>query len=1252
MAPADLTRRDALRGGTAMGLLFASYGAAPSPTVAINSIGTQTEAASFAVSGAYTVAAPSGMTCSFSIGGGSTSVSGFSASGGTWSGTVTAPGQTGSTTLEVTGTGANTASATSNSFSLAASGGSFASFTLTGTSGSTQTNAVVELALPMAPGVLSAGSAVSMSGPSGISATQADLTITDKQSNIRWQKIAAVIPSLTNSSQSVTLTAASGSSATGTAIQPADLLNSSYHVGGTGNDNFECLISCTFSSGTVYTASARAGLGASSTWTYGAAQYVAAVRSGPFISEFVCRVPLAAGGTADPYLLAEFHITAAKAGAGAINDSTNPILWTNTQVLLYNGYIVQSSQVGGSPVTASQAPKVFDLEIQNGLNSPTTVYQLNGGVGSEPISLVSSNLGSNLWGGVQTRDTSNDFITAIFGGSSTVSVAPSSSLTTAEGTWTWGASTSGGYQTLLNGSSTNGGAGIELVIGSDSNLYLWSYYAGNGTYAWWVWNNSSSTWVSSSDGPPIATSWAPKTWGTNGAPGTTAGDNSNDCGKAIVELSGSATGLGWILDAGPVSTGVPLTSGQIGMLVPEDHAFSSTLVTSWKKMGVFLAYGSRLQPYAKFAQGTVPQYTAVITAAYILATQMVPNFAATAAQAPITNYEGPLFDGSHPLSAAIAAGAESRSFAFYEEQTGLTDAIGVFPESQTAALLNWDANYSLAYEVMMAQGQVTSIKNIWFLDEFQGTLAGPDKSIAYCITYGGVAQNVTYAGTTSPWSFAPSHSGDASYLPWLLTGDLCHLQGKIAMSIFYGQVNNYEGLLFGDLGNGGYSINSSGTPSTVFTLSAGTLPYTQGECVVLRNGTGGGYLPSPGIYFILPLSSTTFSVYDTYAHAMAAGSTGLQTLNNAGGGYLSDGFDYSYISSAWQVYGIRYAAWQYRTQAQTAASIPDSISEAFVGIFNTQAQHRRWLSRFDLYNYETFTSNSNFVALGPRWTVVQYNNPAYGEWHMNYYRIAAVNANEALNPTSSDNQYTYFIWMLHSPIQSVINSNVAPGVISCSEYISPCNASGSVNGYSWSQFWLDIMDYSSMRTNPNIPPSSGTMTVTGSSQTALTFSSTVPLWDASNPAQHVGSFFFTSTSLCEITSLVSDSEIVVDATWSESGGIPTHSGGATQPTGAFSFSPTSGTLFPTPPPSTDSSLYGSNYYSYTGQQTSNGTNTYGAMARTSIEIEDQYLSEVGETSANYNNAVSWFDANNYPDPYDPGGPNGIFQVNYLIKSRS
>lgn len=101
-----------------------------SPTVSINTIGAQTENTSFGIGGTYTVAVPSGMTCAFSIGGGSTSVSGFSASGGTWSGSVTAPNTTGSTTLAVTGTGSNAASATSNSFSLVAAGSQVTTFTI------------------------------------------------------------------------------------------------------------------------------------------------------------------------------------------------------------------------------------------------------------------------------------------------------------------------------------------------------------------------------------------------------------------------------------------------------------------------------------------------------------------------------------------------------------------------------------------------------------------------------------------------------------------------------------------------------------------------------------------------------------------------------------------------------------------------------------------------------------------------------------------------------------------------------------------------------------------------------------------------------------------------------------------------------------------------------------------------------------------------------------------------------------------
>lgn len=103
----------------------ASNGSA-SPTLAFTSLANGNTSSTVAGSGTYGVSAPSNLTSATWGGGcsGSSTVSGFSAGGGTWSATFTTPSSAGvGCTLAVTGTGSNTASATSPGVTISSSSG-------------------------------------------------------------------------------------------------------------------------------------------------------------------------------------------------------------------------------------------------------------------------------------------------------------------------------------------------------------------------------------------------------------------------------------------------------------------------------------------------------------------------------------------------------------------------------------------------------------------------------------------------------------------------------------------------------------------------------------------------------------------------------------------------------------------------------------------------------------------------------------------------------------------------------------------------------------------------------------------------------------------------------------------------------------------------------------------------------------------------------------------------------------------------
>lgn len=268
-----------------------------------------------------------------------------------------------SITITATQTGVSNSPYTGGPYTITGSSGTaVTTFALNSTSSSTQSNIVVELALPLPPATLNSTQALSVSGLSGLSGVQADQTTTDYQSSIRFQKVAFLASLAGNSSNTITLTSSAGSSASGTPIATSDLLAATV-----GGDSYETILTFTDPSGATHTASARTGLAASTTFTYGSAFNKGTFRSGPYITEFVVDVPVTLTSMTYP-MVVQFHITAAKVGTGPYNASTNPIVWTRTKVRIINGWITKTGQ----------ADQIYDLLIKTGVSSPTTVYQLNG----------------------------------------------------------------------------------------------------------------------------------------------------------------------------------------------------------------------------------------------------------------------------------------------------------------------------------------------------------------------------------------------------------------------------------------------------------------------------------------------------------------------------------------------------------------------------------------------------------------------------------------------------------------------------------------------------------------------------------------------------------------------------------------------------------------------------------------------------------------------------------------------------------
>ncbi len=800
-------------------------------------------------------------------------------------------------------------------------------FALNSTSSSPQTNVVIELAVPLPPNTHGSGLALALLG----SATQADQTATNaKGTSIRFQRIAAVIPSLAaNAAQSLSLTTQSGSAATGTPITPADLL--ACLVGGTGGDNYETLLVATMPDGSAYTASARAGLGASATYTHGQPFYAGTFRSGPYITEHIVQVPFTNAGVVHPTLMVEFHITGAKAAPGAYSDSGNPVLWTRTRAVLHNGYIFV-----GTP-----ADLVYDITVQAGVTAPQTVYQLDGAsVGAVTLGATSSSTKA-------TRGSGN---------------------------------------------------------------------------------------------------WSPKSYTATGPGGS---DNLNDVGKALVEVGGP--GLGRIVDY--------LNSSQIDVLIPAATAFSTTTPANTRTMGVYHSNYTRWN-VPNIYQGDAPQYDVILPSAYLKQSQMIMNYASTPATFDLvtavpkgnSTLAFAIEDGSHPC-AMTWNGGRLGSFVCYEGTTGERQELGVIPFLQVNAICNWDADHANAKLIMEAVGRVGNAKSFWMRDESTGGMLGVDK--AGCVLWNGNADtstsnrfNTTQA--SSPWFFSLAHTAAANYAPYLVTGELMHLQ-NVAQLVFsdISQVSGY-GIL------DQLPINTpSSTGDTTFVISSGaTASFDTGDAVIMSHYGftptvtvgGSGIVIKNSIFYYRSLSSSTFSLYDSYVNAMAGGALGLVTIAGGGAIEFCNGIYRSQIYSD----EIRAVAWPFRSAAQAAAIMPDNLNN-LLGHGTTQAIFRKYMSVLGKYLSTNYTTNSNFTAGGPRW--LKPHNYTFSVWQQNYLRLALLNAVENGVTTGTGDPIESFLdWFVADVFQWNLQPSVIPLLHDVSYYFQCTD--GTTGGYDYSTLWL------------------------------------------------------------------------------------------------------------------------------------------------------------------------------------------------------
>jgi hypothetical protein len=209
--------------------------------------------------------------------------------------------------------------------------------TVTNTSGSTQTNQIVEFMFPTGPSEIAAGQGLRVydDNGSGAKGSLLDFQVTQiasAQSKQRMGKVRCTVPSIAGSaSRKLHIEASATAAPTGTAITASDILATDYQVQATINVG-----------GTNYVADARTALGGSAWDADGASLH--GVISGPLATTIVVSMPFMNGATplnSGEWPRAVFHITAHKVGTGSVGSS--PIVYVDTDLIIENGNFTAAS---------------------------------------------------------------------------------------------------------------------------------------------------------------------------------------------------------------------------------------------------------------------------------------------------------------------------------------------------------------------------------------------------------------------------------------------------------------------------------------------------------------------------------------------------------------------------------------------------------------------------------------------------------------------------------------------------------------------------------------------------------------------------------------------------------------------------------------------------------------------------------------------------------------------------------------------
>lgn len=702
--------------------------------------------------------------------------------------------------------------------------------------------------------------------------------------------------------------------------------------------------------------------------------------------------------------------------------------------------------------------------------------------------------------------------------------------------------------------------------------------------------------------------------GTWAAANTTT-PNSQDCGKAIVEIGG--TGIGYM-------TGLN-SSTNTSISIPSDKPFSSTTKGSgsWKIMGVYHPYMERVDNYGSGHGytmigwfGVTQKVVAALPTTYLIGSKMLMNYGSNAAVAGNPDLSGCNQDGSHPMGVHYPSTASIKNFNMNEGQTGDVDAIGVLSYSYVMGLLNMTysgGQHLNARQLIFQNSRVASLKPFWLRDSAHGGLVTIDQAGIYYnngppSNSSGLQADV-YVGGAQFYGFAGNHSGDTSYLPYLISGDFIHLEGAATSANNYSIASTDYGIMDGTSWN--VTLNNG---SASITIGTG-YPQETGEMICMMVA---GYYPQVGgvnitvfTYYVRRVDSTHINLYDTHAHAVAGGATGLVTFSSAGSGIsIRNGYGKSAMPNGVAQAQPRAQAWNDRTVAHLLMIMPTTITPGLIDYSRTQANVQRQYDAIGTYMKTTFADDGNFVAGGPRFLGL--HNPGaggvFGPWQNDYYRLAMINSYEA--GAMGSNHVSFFNWFCADGLQWFVNTDVSPYFMIGAYYVRAQTNSGTIQ-YTYSGVYQEAMKAAigHIAYGKWQQPSQTATISSVANQAAVTVVFSQTFFDTVNPTRHVGSWIIVGSGCGQVTSVVNGTTCVADATVSTWDNAPS---------GAVNFSTGSGQtvqFMPLPSATNAASLVGTscNY----GQVNNEGTYTWLANSRKEITYQ------LGIDTGSYAGAVAY-----------------------------